>query len=457
MEKWKIASSGVGILVLVILVSTLYSSDYERILVENPSFDTFILDFSPEKVEVLTRATPACDFGIFRVDKDELKVKCGNDVVAVTDTFVEHFRTYGSDAWVRDLRKGSKTKLNLDDLSNDVKRVTRRTEYYKGRSGGDGVLYEYFDVTKDSVKISYAYVSENGAKHRIGWRVSRIEEGVIVGFDDVLFKEKSGNVYWYGDVVGNFSVDPNITFVTPTPADVRANLTVNETFINITSTNDLNWSVLAWWNVTVGITNFTMFNDSFTHWWFNMSNLTRGEYNFTVFVQNTSFNWTESDRHFITIAGGLINITAYVWNSTGWVVTSSASFANIIQFKCPHARNNSFFDCEPTYVNLSSGRNNSGQNSSIKVNQSILNITNTGNFTVSEVQFRVNDTCSAVNLTYSNSSKQKIWLNTTWTIGLGPVQRSASEMLYLYANFSNLTHANQSFNCPQVRMEWAVT
>jgi len=140
-------------------------------------------------------------------------------------------------------------------------------------------------------------------------------------------------------------------------------------------------------------------------------------------------------------------ITGYVWNSTEWVRTTQEDFLDVINFRCPLT----LVDCEPAFQGLSPGLNNSGQNSSISINQSILNITNTGVVNITQIDFRINDTCSGINLSFSNSSKVKVDLNTSFNLAHGHINVTDSKVIYLYAN------ASPGGTCPSLRMIWQAT
>ncbi len=92
---------------------------------------------------------------------------------------------------------------------------------------------------------------------------------------------------------------PSITFIPPTLSD---NVTTgsNWVYINLTSSENLNQSLLEWGNST-GFTNVSMFNSSATNWYVNMTNLTDGAYNYTIYAQNTTGEWNQTARRFVTV------------------------------------------------------------------------------------------------------------------------------------------------------------
>lgn len=92
---------------------------------------------------------------------------------------------------------------------------------------------------------------------------------------------------------------PSITFVPPTLQD-NATTGSNWVYINLTSSESLNQSLLEWGNST-GFTNVSMSNSSSTNWYFNMTNLADGTYNYTIFAQNTTGDWNQTRRRFVVV------------------------------------------------------------------------------------------------------------------------------------------------------------
>jgi PGF-pre-PGF domain-containing protein len=93
---------------------------------------------------------------------------------------------------------------------------------------------------------------------------------------------------------------PAATFVNPTPAD-NENRSWDYVYINITSNETLNQSLLEWGNST-GYTNLSMSNNSQTNWYLNMTSLAEYAYNYTVWAQNTSGGvWNQSTRQYVTV------------------------------------------------------------------------------------------------------------------------------------------------------------
>lgn len=92
---------------------------------------------------------------------------------------------------------------------------------------------------------------------------------------------------------------PSITYISPTLSD-NATTGSNWVFVNVTSSENLNQSLLEWGNQS-GFTNVSMGNSSLTNWYANMTNLADRTYNYTIFMQNTMGNWNQTGRRFVTI------------------------------------------------------------------------------------------------------------------------------------------------------------
>ncbi len=92
---------------------------------------------------------------------------------------------------------------------------------------------------------------------------------------------------------------PSATFVSPAPSE-NATTNTNWTYINLTSDEELNQSLLEWGNAS-GFTNVSIDNSSLVNWFFNMTNLADITYNYTIWMQNTTGNWSQSQRKWITV------------------------------------------------------------------------------------------------------------------------------------------------------------
>ncbi|VVB60829.1 Uncharacterised protein [uncultured archaeon] len=94
---------------------------------------------------------------------------------------------------------------------------------------------------------------------------------------------------------------PAVDYVPPTlPNNSATNL--NWTYINITSSENLTQALLEWGNSS-GFTNISMSNSSGGNltWYVNVTGLADRTYNYTIWAQNSTGNWNQSVRRFVTI------------------------------------------------------------------------------------------------------------------------------------------------------------
>lgn len=229
MAKWTF-SIIIGTLILLSIAGVrIYSSDYRFLLTSLPDKDIFILEYdTDDKIEILTRSS-VCDYALFRITKTQFTVKCGWRKVLDAKWYLEYFKTYGTDEWVRLNRKA--TKVTLDVVPTEegflIKKVT---PYYatKSRSGTAGNLIETFLVTPDKVKSSLEFQTEyTNRKWRVLWKTTpnteviqdldnfiKLEKELNIFFDDVLFDYRSDDIAFYKVQKGSFVIDPLIQFGT---------------------------------------------------------------------------------------------------------------------------------------------------------------------------------------------------------------------------------------------------
>ncbi len=227
MAKWTLSIIVGTIILLSIAGVRLYSSDYKYLIASMPEQDVFILEYdSGNKIEIVTKSS-VCDYALFRVTKDKFSAKCGYRKLLDTQWYLEYYKTYGTDEWVRLNRKPSLISLDVTKTENGflIKKVT---PYYatKSRSGTAGNLIETFDVTKDRVKSSLEF--ETPYKNRV-WRVIwkttpnievledkanylLLEKQLNIFFDDALFASRQDNYAYYQEQSGNFKIDHLIQF-----------------------------------------------------------------------------------------------------------------------------------------------------------------------------------------------------------------------------------------------------
>lgn len=266
--------AGITGVIAVLLISgyiTWYNRDYLDVLADNPKENSFVMDFnSKERIEVLTRTTN-CPYGLFRIDGDSFKIRCGNQVVGEYSSWTEYWKTYGTNQagetawWERNNRKSSLTKLDYKIVDNYLT-VIRTTSFYKGKTGSDGVLTEEFLIYLDSLKITSKYDTENGnVKHRLIYRED-------FGSDNILFDtyDPSGNfvvttknnlgkrLFVFGEKTGDLFIDPSVTIVAPADKGATANVTGDSLTFTYNCTGPtvlnriMNSTLYMIWNSTLG-------------------------------------------------------------------------------------------------------------------------------------------------------------------------------------------------------------
>jgi hypothetical protein len=221
--------TGIILLVLVSAYQTLYNSDYEKILENNPDQNLFLLSFeSGKKVEVLSRTSfDDCPYGVLRIADDKITIKCGWSIAGVYSSWTEYWRTYGKNLegeeawWERNNRKKSLVDLSYE-INQDSILVKRTTPFYKGRSGTDGELIEDFIIYQDGIKLTSNYYPENNAKHMIVYREDESSSNILFDPTDPLGnfldieKDVNGkNLFLYGGKSGDLEVDPIISLISP--------------------------------------------------------------------------------------------------------------------------------------------------------------------------------------------------------------------------------------------------
>ncbi|KKK76250.1 hypothetical protein LCGC14_2865550, partial [marine sediment metagenome] len=236
MAKWTL-SIIVGMVILLSVAGVrLYNSDYKLLFSEMPEQDVFILEYDAgNKVEIVTKSS-VCPYALFRVTKDVFSAKCGYRKLLDAKWYLEYYKTYGEDEWVRLQRKPSLISLDVSQAENGfiVKKVT---PYYatKSRGGTAGNLIETFDVTKDRVKSSLEFVTPyKTRKWRVIWNTIpnieviddqadylKLEKELNIFFDDALFASRQDNYAYYMEQDGNFKIDPLILFGNLTESGTR--------------------------------------------------------------------------------------------------------------------------------------------------------------------------------------------------------------------------------------------
>lgn len=119
---------------------------------------------------------------------------------------------------------------------------------------------------------------------------------------------------------------PAITYNDPTPSD-NATSYYNWTYVNITSSEVLNRSLLEWGNASESA-NVSMTNGSITNltWYVNMTGLSAGAYNYTIWAQNLTGDWNQSARRYAVI-GAISACQNLTLGNVGYILIQNISSA----------------------------------------------------------------------------------------------------------------------------------
>ncbi len=147
-------------------------------------------------------------------------------------------------------------------------------------------------------------------------------------------------------------------------------------------------------------------------------------------TDNGSFSFFDTTNKTFEFGGPSVSVS--VWNGTAY---DPDGILILRDCALGQAR------CEPRFQN--------GTPSNTSFNRGIINVTNTGTFNISQVNFRITDTCSWINLTFSNSSNVSQYpdreLNTTFQLAWGELNNShgnqSSFPIFLWFNLSRATSA----------------
>ncbi|MCK5176958.1 MAG: hypothetical protein KAQ92_04490, partial [Candidatus Aenigmarchaeota archaeon] len=187
-------------------------------------------------------------------------------------------------------------------------------------SAVDGTIWNNIDETEDlkflQIKcgeeiLNHSWVNnsvfvEDCSCNSSGYAVFKV---LSVGKHILKFKFGDIDKFAYNFASGAES----IVFVDPTlPNDTQTSN--NYVFVNITSTDDLNQSFLKWGNAS-GFTNISMSNYSLTKWYVNRTLLSDYNYNYSIWAQNTSGDWQESNIQLVgvnTTVPAIMNGKLYV-------------------------------------------------------------------------------------------------------------------------------------------------
>ena len=203
-------------------------------------------------------------------------------------------------------------------------------------------LYHLTEDGREEVELDKYDLNENGLIDYLEWIVPHLSNQT------------------YELELTNFTTG-NFSFASPENNSIHNSDFI---YINITSVEDLNSTLLNWGNSS-GIVNVTMSNDSTTHWFVNMTSLIDGYYNLSAWAQNLTGSWVESDRIFLSIDTTFpeVNLTYPTNTSYGTDVTSlNYTYVETNPDKCwwnNGTVNSSAISCGTNWTGLSS---NEGSN-----------------------------------------------------------------------------------------------
>ncbi|MBU4245481.1 MAG: hypothetical protein KKE71_00385 [Nanoarchaeota archaeon] len=213
---------------------------------------------------------------------------------------------------------------------------------------------------------------------------------------------------------------PIMEFVAPTLAN-NSYTAFNWTYVNITSSEDINRSFIEWGNLS-GFTNVSMLNDSLINWHINMTELADGIYNYTIWAENTTGDWNQSIRQFVIIDTVLPAV--YILSPKNTTYTDKVIELNVSaaddspldawQYSLNGAPNTTFVP--NTTIIIAPGANNIG----VYVNDSA------GNVNGSIVYFTLNTTME-VNLSEPIATETTLFAqNTTFLVNATIICRQGS-------------------------------
>ena len=192
-------------------------------------------------------------------------------------------------------------KFNTTGIADLTIFLADETNWNKAEKNND---LEFLELKCGSQTLNYRWTNnavfiENYSCDQTSYEIS-----------NVLTSGKHALKFSYGNIIryaNNFASE-NITFVLPTKEN-NSYTPSNWVYINITSDEDLNQSLVEWGNSS-GYTNISMSNSSTTNWHINITDLQDYAYNYTILAQNTSGYWVQTGIRYIDVdtTTTLINI-----------------------------------------------------------------------------------------------------------------------------------------------------
>jgi hypothetical protein len=278
----------IGLLAIITILTSgtsLYLSDFQRMINENPNatyiiVDNLIYSKSGGNVNILTPFNNT--FSRWRIDTTVWnKIYWGNKEVAEETVDVYYYKTYGTDQWVQLNRKASSVNISIVE-TNETVSVIKRTQYYATGSSGTvgGTLYEEFKIpytAQADAKVTIRFepsMARNNTQHKLIWRfkdlnrvdVTTLEHSINFGevgiswndAKDMFASLNDSDPYYsveFKNKTGIYSIDPTIVIGTYI-------LEYNKRFV----TEHCFQNCYIDWNLTVN-KNFTINNlDKFKQW-----------------------------------------------------------------------------------------------------------------------------------------------------------------------------------------------
>jgi len=213
----------------------------------------YTADIFEDKI-IVTLPSDICDDATLRVTKDDWTLKCGWRIAFQADTIVDYYKTYGTDEWIRNSRYvgANKKDISLELIEHENSfDIVRNTKYRKGKQYVlDGVLQETLTFTKDKVKITYNYVTENKAEHRISMRIKKQYKSYLDAFDPNGYTGfLADNTLSYKGF-GDLFIDPTVTLVSPADNSVTYNESDTAPFVcqTVDDSDAAFANISLWWN-----------------------------------------------------------------------------------------------------------------------------------------------------------------------------------------------------------------
>ncbi|RLG13973.1 MAG: hypothetical protein DRN66_03170, partial [Candidatus Nanohalarchaeota archaeon] len=239
-------------------------------ITNNPAYNVRYLDTNSNGLyDRIEWTIPMLSEQIFEIDLNILNVQ---SYPAVGRNWTVMFNTTGT----ADLRISASNRTTWSNTNE-----TEDLKFSEVRCGEYSLNYTW---TNNSVFI------ENYTCNETGYEISKV---LTPGWDGMKFVFGTDIKYVHN------AVSEDIIFVHQTPEN-NSRTANNWIYINITSNEDLNQSILQWGNST-GYCNISMQNASKINWYANITDLSNCVYNYTVWIQDTAGAWAQTKEKFVTV------------------------------------------------------------------------------------------------------------------------------------------------------------